>query len=516
MKKFVSLFVFAAALASSPALAAQIDPALQAFAQGRTQYRSARVIVIMKSNTDGRPAPRRYDSVRVIEFLQDGASRSATQLQAFLDSRQVGARDVKLVRGFWINNSVSVDVSPAGLRALAQAPGVTKIYANRVIGDERPLSRHRVPAPRRGRNLDETLAYPFRDTELSTLIQREPTIDGRGVTVGHLDTGVDGTHPALAGKIAKFWDSKTRTFTTPTDSGEHGSHTAGTIVGGDRQSVFIGVAPAGKLISAGDLGDYDGMLAAMQMFVDPDGNPATKDFPRSVSNSWNCEGAPDLELFYTAIGAWESTGILPVFSAGNAGPSPRSITKPHEHPATLAVAATGEDGKVTDFSSRGPGSFRGQDTQKPDLSAPGDKVRSSVPGGGYEEMSGTSMATPHVAGATALLLQVDATLTPDQLRKVLIGSVKPVDAEGNPGQRGQWNAVYGLGKLNIYEAVQMAKRLVRRKAESAFSPLPFFKTYEEAQVDSILEEEEVTVADLMAFPADANGEGWLTPEQIWN
>src|SRR5687767_6807846 len=198
MKKSLSLVMFL--LAASPALAAQIDPALQPFAQGRTQYQKARVIVVLQTRTDGRPAPRRYDSTRVIQYLQENSSRSLTQLQNYLASRQVSARDAKLVHGYWLNNTVAVDVSPAGLRVLAQSTAVTKIYANRVINKEPPLSRRRVPAPRRGGRLDEAMGYPFMDTDLATLIQREPNIDGRGVILGHIDTGVDGSHPALAGK----------------------------------------------------------------------------------------------------------------------------------------------------------------------------------------------------------------------------------------------------------------------------------------------------------------------------
>jgi bacillopeptidase F len=245
--------------------------------------------------------------------------------------------------------------------------------------------------------------------------------------------------------------------------------------------------------------------------LDPDGNQQTKDMPRAVSCSWHAPGAPDMQLFYTAINAWEAAGILPVFAAGNDGPNPQTIADPQSDPAAFVIGATGEDGKITSFSSRGPAIYQGQNVQKPDVTAPGNNIRSSVPGGGYEEMSGTSMATPHAAGTTALLFQVNPAFTPDQIRKILIETTVPMDPQGTlSNQRGQWNAVYGFGKLNAYNAVQLAKRARAAKQSLA---LPFFASPADQSVDAVTSESDFGVADLIRHAISAAG--WLTPEQVW-
>jgi bacillopeptidase F len=489
------------------ARAAQIDPALVPFAQGRTEQRAARVVITVAPKMDGVPVPRRYDTRNVVAYLRALSSRAQTDLKAYLGTQPQAPSQIRFVGAYWINSTLTADVTPLGLRILAQAPDVTKIYLNRAVQNI-PFRRGPLTSPR-----GEDYPYPYVDIGLDKLIQSDPGIDGHGVLIGHIDTGVDGTHPALQGKIFKFWDSKTKAYTTPVDSEAHGSHTAGTIVGGDRSTVPIGVAPGARLLSSGPLNDFDGMLASMQLMLDPDGDPQTNDQPRAVSCSWHAPGAPDMELFYTAINSWEAAGILPVFAAGNDGPGPNTIADPQSDPAAFVIGATGADGKITSFSSRGPATYHGQTVQKPDVTAPGDNVRSSVPGGGYEEMSGTSMATPHAAGTSALVFQVDPGLTPDQVRKILLQSTIPLNGDGTQAtQRGAWNATYGLGKLNAYNAVQLAKRV--HLAKLGIKLLPFLASPEDQSVDSVLEEENVGVADLLHFMG-GDSAGWINSRELF-
>jgi subtilisin family serine protease len=181
----------------------------------------------------------------------------------------------------------------------------------------------------------------------------------------------------------------------------------------------------------------------------------------------------------------------------------------------FVIGATGADGKVTDFSSRGPAVYHGQITQKPDVTAPGDNVRSSVPGGGYEEMSGTSMATPHAAGTTALLFQINPAFTPDQVRKILQSSTKPMNPDGTPAaQRGTWNANYGLGKMDAYAAVQLAKT-VRHALEVKGVELPFLLSPEDVTVQDILTETAVPVDAIIHFPGEwQDPSAWASPEEV--
>jgi bacillopeptidase F len=329
---------------------------------------------------------------------------------------------------------------------------VTKIYNNKEMSFEQGLSRR--PARRGALDKKGDSSYAFPAIGLDKLIKEQPQVNGQGVLVGVVDTGVDDSHPALAGKIPLFYNGEEKKVGPAKDFDSHGTHVSGTIAGGDRQNNLIGVAPGAKVVMAGVvMQGYDAMIDGMQWFLDAEKNPIVANKIRSVGCSWNSGGAPDQEVFYRAIAAWEAAGILPVFSAGNNGE--QGITNPHEYPGTFAVAAFGSDGKVAEFSSRGPGHYKGQDTQKPDIAAPGVDITSSVPGGKYEEMSGTSMAQPHVTGTTALLLQVKPDLNPAQMREVLVKSAIAADGQ----TAGQWSPEYGFGKLNAYNAVKMVSSL---------------------------------------------------------
>jgi subtilisin family serine protease len=471
---FVVLFVFAG---FSFAKAAQVDPRLNAFAR-QSSAQKVRVIALMTANSHGFVSPTRYNFKSVHQYLVNRSKASWAQVKPLIERSNFSGNDIQVQNIFYINNSLVADVTSAGLQRLAQIPMIEKIYFNGPIQLGEPtISSPRGFAARLARG---EYTYGLKDLGIEELMKTKPQIQGQGVFIGHIDTGVDGKHPALAGKIALFYDAASNSIQPPTDSYKHGSHTAGTILGGDRKSTIIGVAPEAKLIASGALESYDDMLRAMEFMLDPDKNPNTNDRPRLISNSWNCGGAPDVELFYRAVEAWEAAGILPVFSAGNAGPKPQTITPPHEHPNAYAIGATDSNGMIASFSSRGPGLFRGQKTQKPDVTAPGVAVYSSVPGGGFQTMSGTSMAAPHAAGLAALLFQVNPALTPVQVREILTRTARFVDANGAPIPVQAWNPNYGFGRLNGLEAIRVAASMIGQRIGS-FRPQFFLKAFDASQ-----------------------------------
>ncbi len=443
-------------LALSPLFAfasAKVDPALATFVRSES-LRTQKVIVLLDAAAGPEVAPRRYDRVRLMSYLRQRATRASRQLETFLSREGALNRGVRIRQVFPSSLSALVEVTPAGLQVLARAPNVTKIYDNHKMGFEpprnvRPVSRF---------TESEAVPYHFETSGLNKLIRDFPEYAGQGVVIGQVDTGVDGKHPALQGKVIAFYDGALGKRTDqPRDTGSHGTHTAGTMVGGSRTGEnIIGVAPEAKLVAAAALGSWEEELKGMEFMLDPDSNPNTADQPRLVSNSWNSGSAPDQEPFYRAISTWEAAGILPVFSAGNSGPGAKTITPPHEHPEAFAVAATGEGQKIASFSSRGPGIFRGQETEKPDVAAPGVDVISAVPGGRYSKMSGTSMAAPHVAGAAALVIQANPDLNPAQIRMVLIKSSIPMNETGARMNRPKWNPVFGHGHLDMAAAVKLA------------------------------------------------------------
>lgn len=482
------------------ASAALVDPSLRGFAEGSSG--SIPVIVLMDRKFS-HPLPARSNGRAVRVYLRDETRAMWNRLQGGPLANLIARRDLVVTGVFAVNQSFSANVTPVGLRILANTAGLTKIYAEGRVNWTQPVARR----PLRP-FVDMTgVPYDLRSMGLDQLAATDPGLNGTGVLVGHIDTGVDGRHPALAGKIAKFFEASTGKIVEPYDTSEHGTHTAGTIVGSPRDGAPIGVAPGARLISAAGLTGYTSMLKSMEFMLDPDGNPDTEDAPRLVSNSWNCGGAPDLEAFYRGIDAWEAAGIFTLFSAGNSGPSPRSLTKPHEHPLSFSIAAHDQNGMTASFSSRGPGTFNGQDTLKPDVSAPGVDIVSSLPGGNYGAMSGTSMATPHVAGLIALLLQVEPSLTPARLREVIAKAADYVDPQGKPIAQMVWNPAYGYGRINAVKAVALVKNL-RARGETRWGSMigptmDLIEGFARTVVPTLEEEAALQTVDLMAeFPTD--------------
>src|SRR3954451_15774356 len=179
----------------------------------------------------------------------------------------------------------------------------------------------------------------------------------------------------------------------------------GTMVGDDGNGNQIGVAPAAHWIAAkgceSNSCSFDALLSAGQWVLAPTDlsgqNPRPDLRPHIVNNSWGGPGDP----FYQAtVQAWVAAGIFPAFANGNAGPGCGSAGSPGDYPESYAVGAYDINNFIAPFSSRGPSSFG---VIKPNISAPGVNVRSSVPGNGYDIFSGTSMATPHLAGSVALI-----------------------------------------------------------------------------------------------------------------
>jgi subtilisin len=241
-------------------------------------------------------------------------------------------------------------------------------------------------------------------------------LTGKGVIVGHLDTGVDASHPALAGVVKAFaeFDSLGNQVpgAKPKDSDEHGTHTAGTIAGQLVQGVQFGVAPGAKLASAMVIEGGNVLariLGGMNWVV---GQKA-----RVLSMSLGLIGTKDTFLTLTRI--LRARGVLPVFAVGNEG---AGISRyPGNYAEALSVGAMDSAGAVADFS--GSQHFKRKvDPIVPDIVGPGVDVVSCVPGGKYKQMSGTSMATPHIAGLAALLMEAKPRKSIDAIEAAIFAS----------------------------------------------------------------------------------------------
>lgn len=265
---------------------------------------------------------------------------------------------------------------------------------------------------------------------------------GQGVVVGHLDTGIDGKHPAFKNAIADFAEfdfaGDRVADAKPWDSDDHGTHTAGTIVGRTTPKGRFGVAPeaqiaSGLVIEGGQV--IDRILSGMEWIAS---NPRN----RILSMSLGLRGT--WTEFRVIIDALRRRNILPVIAVGNEGP--RNSRSPGNYAEVLSVGAIDRHDQVTDFSCSQRFDRPG-DPIVPDVVAPGVSILSCVPGG-YAEMDGTSMATPHVAGLAALLFGVSPHATIDQVEDAIFKSCgAPSGMSPERGNRGLPDAVEAFARL---------------------------------------------------------------------
>lgn len=284
-------------------------------------------------------------------------------------------------------------------------------------------------------------------------------LDGRGVRIGIIDTGISDKHPDLTNRVIRFKDFVQKR-TAPYDDHGHGTHVAGTAAGKNSSGRQIGVASGAELIiaksfnSRGNTIDAD-LLLSLQWMTDPDENPNTDDGAHFINNSWNTEEktserTPDSDPFCEIIPRLKALGSLPVFAAGNDGPRENTITPPAACPDSLSIGATDQDDRITDFSSRGPVRWKNLVLNKPELSAPGKGVLSADRDRGYRTRSGTSMAAPHVTGGLALLKQAYPDLDPYELEELIKQATFDL---GNPG----YDHHFGFGRLDLLKGLSLTK-----------------------------------------------------------
>ena len=396
------------------------------------------------------PLARAARTAAVVQRLRETASASQyhllQQLAALQEDGQIVAYE-----SLWIINAVAVTGNERGIEEIAAHPEVARIthdFEQRYV--EEPEAIERVaddPALTWGL---ERIGAPY--------VWHGLGIDGDGATVAILDTGVDWTHPALRpayrglradGSVeheANWYDAVDGTLGEPSDPNGHGTHVAGTIVGQDG----IGVAPGARWLAVRAFqADGSATLSmvhrAFQWLLAPDGDPALA--PDIVNGSWG--GAAQNRAFLEDVNALHAAGIITAFSVGNLGPEAGVITAPASYTETIAVAASDRLDEVAWFSSYGPSQL----TQriKPTLAAPGTRTLSTLPGGQYGYLNGTSMASPHVAGALALLRSAAPGLGRIAATGALTSTARPL-GEPHP------NYAAGWGRLDVYAAVATVVR----------------------------------------------------------
>ncbi|WP_369370150.1 S8 family serine peptidase [Promicromonospora sp. Populi] len=388
------------------------------------------------------------------------AAAESSQKQAIAALEESGTE----YTSYWATNAILVEDGSLDL--------ATDLAADAEVLEVRPTTRHALEEPETTEG-----AVPNAAADSTYGIEAINADDmwglgytGDGVVVAGLDTGVS-DHVALAPQWRGYesgdsdynwYNSLDPGANSPSDNNGHGTHTMGTMVGTDDGQMNIGVAPGAQWIAtngcAGNCLDST-LIASGQWLLAPtrwdgtDVNPALR--PNIINNSWGLSLSTD-PFMEDVIAAWEAAGIFSTWSNGNDGElGCESSGSPGSRQASYSVGAFTPSGTIAAFSSRGPGQ---SGTVKPDIAAPGQTVRSAVPGGGFEQWSGTSMAAPHVAGAVALLWDAVPELIGNvpATRAILDDSAADVNNTSCGGNADD-NNVWGEGKLDVLAAYRTAQ-----------------------------------------------------------
>ncbi len=369
-------------------------------------------------------------------------------LMKFLEDEK-SKNKVEKIKSIRIVNAVAARVTPEVLASLAERPDVWKVELDEVISivDGPELNSEEVEVSTPTQNVASANAWGVDKIEAPAVWQQG--IRGNGILVAVVDTGIDTTHPDLDDlddnpstndpKVVG-WIDYVNSNSSPYDDHGHGTHVSGTISGTGAKGVNTGVAPGTKLIGA--------------KVFDSSGSGYMSDcilaFEWAVNNkvqiiSYSGGGGHDW-AFTETINNVVAAGVVPVIAAGNSGSESSTVNCPGDELNSFTVGATDSSDVIAYFSSRGPVTLDGQTYIKPDFSAPGVSVTSTVPGGGYEAWDGTSMATPQVSGTVALMLERNPALTPAQIKQKLESTAVDLGSAGKDND-------YGSGRINAYKAI---------------------------------------------------------------
>ncbi len=409
---------------------------------------------------------------RVIIELQEAATQTQPVMIAYLEGL-ITRGIVKNYRMFWIANMFHVEASREGIEALAARQDLNILYADIPIELIEPVEYDS--------GGDLLLDHEIGLERINALAAWEHGWTGQGRVVMNIDTGVDGTHPALSerfrgdvdgdGDYDESWiDPYDTNWDFPQDGASHGTHTMGTICGRSADGDTIGVAIDAQWIAAAAIDRGGGMertmediLVSFEWAVDPDGDPGTQDNPDAIGNSWGIPDGHQWEdcdtTFWKVIDNVEAAGSVVIFSAGNEGHN--GLRSPPDRAETFynvfsVGAVNGNDPNlpIADWSARGPTECaEGELSIKPEVVAPGVNVRSSVPGGGYQTMSGTSMASPHITGAVAVIRQANPNLDVDTIKDILMSAAHDLPFDDPDGE----DNTFGHGIIDLYEACLLAQ-----------------------------------------------------------
>jgi subtilisin family serine protease len=424
-------------------------------------------------------ARRRY----VVQELKEFSAREQEALLAYLEQMQAEGR-VKGIQAFWIGNLVHCQATPQVIEELSTRKDLARLDYNK----ERQVLPLEVD-----RNNDMIMDVDKTGTtNLAwnvTLVNADQVWDdgitGEEVVVAVLDTGVNYNHLDLAGRMwthpeypnhgYNFVNNNHNTM----DYQSHGTHCAGTVAGNGTAGTVTGMAPGATIMAIKVLGDTGGgteagVWAGIQFAVEHGARVM------SLSLGWKHAWSPDRSMWRTTMNNALSAGVIAAVAAGNEGTSssdmppsevrtPGDIPPPWTHPdqtlqggnsAVVSVGSTTNTDALSSFSSKGPVTWQnvspfndyaynpGMGLIRPDVVAPGTGILSLTHNSNhsYTTKSGTSMATPAVAGIMALMISKNPALTPEDISQILEETALSITLTKSNS--------FGSGRVDALAAVQ--------------------------------------------------------------
>lgn len=386
----------------------------------------------------------------VLDSLREVAEKSQSGAKAYLDRQ--GLEYQTFVAG---NELYLFEADAESVAGLATVPEVALMRA--------PVTFYLDPVVEDGPAPEAITDWGITDTKADQF-WTDFGFQGEDIVVANIDTGVQWDHPALVNQYACASPTDPACWRDPSnicgaggacDNNGHGTHTMGTMVSDDDPGLtyIAGMAPKAQWIACKGCESSSCSSYALNTCADwilaPDDDPANR--PHVVNNSWGGGGCDN--WYVGKVAAWQAAGVFPAFSAGNSSGC-SSMGSPGDYQESFAT--TGHYSSRNHIYAQGPSCYGHDPYTKPNITAPAVSICSTVPTNGWScGYSGTSMASPHSAGAVALLWSCNPSLIGqvDQTFQALQNAADPSTpgACGSPPD-GEGNYTHGYGYLNVHQA----------------------------------------------------------------
>ncbi|MCL7412550.1 MAG: S8 family serine peptidase [ANME-2 cluster archaeon] len=392
-------------------------------------------IMVSKDSKDRNDNTYREQNRReTIRNLKEQSQHSQREIDHVLEEKKPDK--IHNVQPLWILNAIGLEATPDMIEELAQRDDVAEIIPNfQVHALEEPMDGGIVSA------LAASTAWGV--TMINAPQVWDLEINGTGINVSIIDSGMDYTHPDLADSYLLGYDF-VNIDSDPLDDNGHGTHVAGIIAGNGANGTNTGVAPGvnllvAKVLDNNGIGDLLKVIQASEWSIENGADIISMSFGATTHQDYMTDMVDNIV----------ASGVIPVIAAGNSGPSSSTITCPGDEENAITVGASDTSDIIFSNSSRGPVTGINGTYTKPDVVAPGvGIVSTSITGVSYTSMSGTSMATSHVSGAAALVLQADPDLTPLEIRRLLEDTAIDLGTAGKDNESGS-------GRIDVYRAISI-------------------------------------------------------------